>query len=1602
MFDACCLVGVIMNRLIKFIAAIAVSFATAPAFAGVIAQDPLFVNAQADPRVLFLLSRDHQLFIKAYTDYSDLDGDGFLDTSFRGDIEYDGYFNPRKCYTYQNSRFEPTAAATTESVTITLPNATTVTKQQYVCGSSRWSGNLLNWASMTRMDVVRKVLYGGYRSIDTETLTVLERALLPIDVHAFAKVFDAVSLTNLAKFTPYNSGNTVLSFCNVTLDSSNAYTRDSTVVPIIRVASGAYPQWAAGEVTQCGARIPTDPGHPTWPLLSAVLADLNARVKVCDDGGGTDTTAGPGPRCKTYPKGTAKKPIGLIQQYGDADALLGLRFGLMTGSWGKNKSGGVLRRNIGLIANNSGKYPNNYNCATLNEGRTTGDEIDFCTGQFVNNQELSLGTGLNALPTTGGIIGTLNRFRISSYEMDDNKYRYSCDSPGINTIVDGQCVDWGNPISEMYLEALRYLRAGNGSGAAATTAFDSNDSTYIQGLPASVAWQDPIPATEWCAKSNIVILSTGLNSFDTDQTASNDLSWPQTTAQLTNAVADSGHENLSGSYMVGSNTGPGNYDAVCTGKTLNNFSDFSGICPELPNLAGSYHIAGLALGTALYDLRPGYKTKRDNLWLATKPNYAARQPLSTFAVALAENLPEFTIPVGANKITILPGCQSHSTGSALLGATGWRTCSMTDLKVEPGSNNTRGSFTISWEDSAWGNDYDMDGISLIRYCVGSACNVYAGQNGMPASPAANTLYVKAAAMQAVAGFALKFGYTITGSAADGASYPVLRPGNDNYSYAVANENTKPSGSSWTTPTWVAYTPGVSTAKLLKNPLWYTAKYAAWPDWDVKINDVNRTVCTTCDGIPDNFFEVKNPAGLEPAVGTALKESLADPSSASAIATNSTRLDADTFVYQARFKAVNWSGEVLAYPISTAGVGFPLWGAADAARLPAASARQIFTFNRTTGAGVDFVWSGLSAKQKAALDNANAANAGSPILDYLRGDQTNEQPSGSYRVRSPVVLPTISGDPRSGNTVTSLIGDIINSDPIFVGGQNFSYNTISAISGNSAYIAQVSKKVTSSGSIKNPVVLVNSNDGMMHAIDGKNGNELFTYVPSWLICADETGAGCTSGNNSSPLRLLTDPNYQHRYFLDGSLAIGDAYIDKDGAGTNDTLSWKTVVVGAAGAGGKGVFALDVTKTYDGTSTSTAATTASPSVALSNTQTAYSTFLATGAAGRVAMWEFTDKNYGSGTGDVDLGYTFGVPVIGRAANGDWVAIFGNGYNSANGKAVLYVVNLANGQLVRKIDVGDGSTAASPNGLSSPAAIFDTVSGSFSTVYAGDLKGRVWKFDLSSATPASWGIEHGAGTPLFVARDDSGNAQPITGPLEIGRNTAGGYMVYFGTGKYFEKNDNSSTALQTIYGIWDTTTVADAIPDASTNTGAGKAAVLQKHDLLAEVSVTANGVTNKYRVTDTVANIPATMRGWYMNLQVVGGSLQGERVVTTPILRNKRVIYTTLIPSASPCEFGGTSWIMEFDPLTGNRLADSVFDVNGDGSFTSADFVSLTVGGTTVSVPANGIQSTQGIIKAPAIISAGGKEYKIGSGTTGKILVVAEKGSTNRPRASWRQVK
>jgi type IV pilus assembly protein PilY1 len=149
--------------------------------------------------------------------------------------------------------------------------------------------------------------------------------------------------------------------------------------------------------------------------------------------------------------------------------------------------------------------------------------------------------------------------------------------------------------------------------------------------------------------------------------------------------------------------------------------------------------------------------------------------------------------------------------------------------------------------------------------------------------------------------------------------------------------------------------------------------------------------------------------------------------------------------------------------------------------------------------------------------------------------------------------------------------------------------------------------------------------------------------------------------------------------------------------------------------------------------------------------------------------------------------------------------------------------------------------------------------------------------------------------------------------------------------------------------------------------------------------------------------TSRGWYLDLQSPTLGAQGERVVSLPILRNNRVIFPTLIPSANPCEFGGSSWIMELDAVNGMRLEQPPLDITEDGHIDANDLVTVTVGGVTITVAPSAIQSRQGIIDTPAVVDSGnGQEIKIASGTSGNVEVVREAGSGERSRGSWRQLR
>jgi type IV pilus assembly protein PilY1 len=645
------------------------------------------------------------------------------------------------------------------------------------------------------------------------------------------------------------------------------------------------------------------------------------------------------------------------------------------------------------------------------------------------------------------------------------------------------------------------------------------------------------------------------------------------------------------------------------------------------------------------------------------------------------------------------------------------------------------------------------------------------------------------------------------------------------------------------------------------------------------------------------------------------------SSASSVATNSTRLTSDTFIYQARFSSADWTGQFLAFPILPDGrIGNLAWDAASLIAAP--NARNLLTYDPAASLGSrgrDFLWETLTAAQQLALDtraDAVVDGLGAARLGYLRGERGNEGLSG-LRFR-----------PR-----TTLLGDIVNSDPLFVGQQDYGFDRLPGIEGSS-YIA-FRKSAAYQG--RPTMVYVGANDGKLHGFDGVTGVERFAYVPNAVI---------------GGLSRLTSPAYNadHRYILDGSPRALDAYLSG---------GWKTILLGSLGAGGAGLFALDVTNPAS-------------------------------FGGSSVMWEFTSAD------DADLGATIPQPVIARLNNGQWAAIAANGYNSAGGRALLLIIDLQTGTVLRKID----TLAGDHNGLSSPAPV--DVDGDRITdfVYAGDLKGNLWKFDLTSPDPAEWKVAFGTPAnpePLYTACSGNtctaNNRQPIQARPEVGAAPDGGFLVYFGTGRYFASGDNTLAGVSnTFYAIRDygDKGVSGVLPPT-----VGRASLLQQ-SVISEQAVTVGQAVQPVRVTTDFAN-DASYKGWYLDLPATG-----ERQVSTPLLRAGRVIFTTLIPNTDPCSFGGTSWLMELDALSGSRLASSPFDLNRDFEFNADDFVVIMVEEEEVAVPVSGRQSLEGIIKTPGIITDGSIEYKFASGSSGGIDTTIESAGEQRGRQSWRQIQ
>lgn len=640
-----------------------------------------------------------------------------------------------------------------------------------------------------------------------------------------------------------------------------------------------------------------------------------------------------------------------------------------------------------------------------------------------------------------------------------------------------------------------------------------------------------------------------------------------------------------------------------------------------------------------------------------------------------------------------------------------------------------------------------------------------------------------------------------------------------------------------------------------------------------------------------YLNANNAETLRESLSTIIRDITRREATVSAVAVSSSKLTTDTVVYLTEFNGFNWQGDIQAFQITNIATGelssAANWKAksvldardlSDTGSTTHDGERDIITYNGSTG--VAFRWASISARHKNDLNlgGIESATEATKRLNFIRGDRSNEGVGSSFRVRS------------------SILGDIINSSPVYVAKPDLAWPDFSPFPNNPG---QRYSDFKLSQASRSGVIYAGSNDAMLHAFEEVDGKELFAYIPN-IIYSSARDAG---------LHYLTDPDYTHKYYNDLTPSVSDVYINSS-TGAGGTVAWNTVLISGLRAGGRGIYALNIT---DPTS-----------------------FSEQNAADMV-LWEFTNAD------DSDLGFTYSKPQIALANNGRWVAIFGNGYNnSGSGEAALYIVDIEagiNGWLATdfvKISTRSGSVS-DINGLSTPRLADIDGDGDVDRVYAGDLKGQLWVFDLSGTSSATWTLA--SSTPLFTTIDN----RPITAKpalsfhpsVQTSSTNSPNVLVFFGSGQYLEADDKADVTRNHFYGIWD----------------AGSRSNLTSTDLVEQ------SIDNSYSER-VLSNHPVnytTKYGWFFAL-----TEDGERSVSSAVVRSDVVFFNTFVPENSLCAGGGFGFKMAVDSASGGATTKPAFDSNENGVVDRRDTVSNGSSTSTVS----GIRQ-EGYLSEPVFI-------------------------------------
>lgn len=646
-----------------------------------------------------------------------------------------------------------------------------------------------------------------------------------------------------------------------------------------------------------------------------------------------------------------------------------------------------------------------------------------------------------------------------------------------------------------------------------------------------------------------------------------------------------------------------------------------------------------------------------------------------------------------------------------------------------------------------------------------------------------------------------------------------------------------------------------------------------------------------------YYTAADKVALSAALTDAVNSIVASISNAGGVAAQSETTTADNKVFQPVFNPKGWYGELRCFDLDTNG-DLIAGGCSPNPKgvIPPVASRKIFSskvvltdtpdtskFDFNDTAG----YTAMTANQKTLL--GVDATARKNVINFIRGTAVS-----GFRARP-----------------DGLLGDIIDGQPVVV----------SAPVGMTTDTTYETFKTTNKD---RKIVLIGANDGMMHAFGVASMTELMAYIPSAVY---------------PHLKALTATDYgvsggtPHTFHVNGTMRQQDVKL-----GTN----WKTIMVGGLGQGGQGFYAVDST----------------------NTTTL-------GTASAAVKWEWNDQN------DSEMGYSFAAPVVYNVrasattvvpavilANGyendyDDTAVFGQrkaevpatckrvvtGFpDKLCNTSALYVINADTGELIKKISLP--GTADGIGGLSSPAGVDFGQDGILDYVYAGDVSGKVWRFDLTDNDPANFKV---ASTPIF----DAGPTHPVVmrpaiKPVTRFDGVSLGNLVMFGTGKLLTDADRLDETTQTFYAVLD---------DMSASPTTVTRSELLERTIVGTESVSAAGYrTGTYRKISTdpaatpldLTSASNTWKGWRLDLPVTT-----ERLVTSPMLYDDKLLFGTgVTKSTEKCLPGGKGWVMGLDPMTGSVTKSSrgkefsFIDVKTDGKSTDADKVTFSTGAAFVS--------------------------------------------------------